>query len=133
MSASEKIALPLGKLCVESLPWRHKEKIRCLFCGGKLCKRCGPTAYENCGAPGLQRVHSSWITESILAMQRPTEELVDGDAKLIEQFKSSGITALFNLTEPGEHPYCGSGLRPSGFTYTPERFMSAGSMLFFIS
>ena len=118
-----------GEFCVQSLPWERKEKVRCLFCGGKLCKRCGPTAYQNCVNPGIDKVHSSWITDSILAMQRPTDELIEGNAKLLEQFEIAGITAIFNLTEPGEHPYCGSSLRSSGFTYTPERFMSVGSML----
>lgn len=71
-------------------------------------------------------MHSSWITENILAMQRPTDELINGDAKLVDQFKKQGITALFNLTQPGEHPYCGQGLQASGFTYTPEKFMTQG-------
>ena len=59
-------------------------------------------------------------------MQRPTDELIVGDVKLVEQFKEHGITAIFNLTQPGEHPYCGVGLKASGFTYSPENFMKAG-------
>lgn len=39
-----------------------------------------------------------------------------------------GITAIFNLTEPGEHPHCGDGLEASsGFPYLPETFMREGS------
>ena len=45
-------------LCmVVSEPFPHKEKLRCLFCGGAQCKRCGPTAYESCkDEPGLEKV-----------------------------------------------------------------------------
>lgn len=39
-----------------------------------------------------------------------------------------GITAVLNLTEAGEHPYCGDGLEESsGFPYLPEIFMQEGS------
>lgn len=38
------------------------------------------------------------------------------------------MTAVFNLTEAGEHPYCGDGLEESsGFPYLPETFMREGS------
>jgi hypothetical protein len=29
---------------------------------------------------------------------------------LVQQFRAAGITAVLNLTEPGEHPHCGDGL-----------------------
>jgi protein tyrosine phosphatase domain-containing protein 1 len=46
---------------------------------------------------------------------------------LIAKFKAAGITAVINLTEPGEHPHCGDGLEAtSGFPYLPETFMGAG-------
>lgn len=37
------------KVCKEttSHPFEQKEQIRCLFCGGASCKRCGNTAYLN--------------------------------------------------------------------------------------
>lgn len=36
-----------------------------------------------------------------------------------------GVTAIFNLQEPGEHPFCGDGINPkSGFSYTPELLMN---------
>lgn len=39
-----------------------------------------------------------------------------------------GVVAIFNLTEPGEHPHCGDGLEKiSGFPYLPETFMREGS------
>lgn len=40
----------------------------------------------------------------------------------------AGVTAVFNLTEAGEHPCCGHGLeQSSGFPYLPETFMEEGS------
>ena len=60
-------------------------------------------------------------------MQRPSDELINGDAKLVEQFCKIGISAVFNLTEPGEHPFCGCGLNAhSGLPYSPEKLMQRG-------
>ena len=89
--------------------------------------RCGELAYTNLkGVIAFEKFHSSWITNTLVAMQRPSDELIE-NLKLIDQFKSAGITAIFNLTEPGEHPYCGYGIKASGFPYTPDVFMNAGS------
>jgi hypothetical protein len=116
------------RICVEAAPFEKKLKYYCFLACGKQCRRCGPTAYMKLTSPGLKGVHSSWITENILAMQRPSDELIDGEStKLIQQFVECNISSIFNLTEPGEHPYCGFELRPSGFPYSPERFMTAGS------
>jgi protein tyrosine phosphatase domain-containing protein 1 len=42
------------------------------------------------------------------------------------------VTAVFNLQQAGEHEICGDGLAPgSGFSYRPETFMDAGSVLCF--
>lgn len=36
-----------------------------------------------------------------------------------------GVTAVFNLQEPGEHPFCGDGISSrTGFSYTPELLMN---------
>ena len=77
--------------------------------------------------PAIDKLHSSWIDDSILAMQRPNDTLMK-ESNLIEQFRSNNIVAIFNLTEPGEHPFCGYGnLKSSGFPYQPETLMAAGS------
>jgi len=37
------------------------------------------------------------------------------------------ITAVFNTTQPGEHPFCGAGiLEQTGFPYSPEKLMAVG-------
>lgn len=50
---------------------------------------------------------------------------------IINQFKKKNIVAVFNLEEPGEHPYCGDGIIPkTGFSYTPEDLMKGGIKYF---
>ena len=110
---------------LEARVWEKKDTFRCRFCGGHQCKRCGPTAYLLCEHCALEKLHSNWITEDILAMARPT----DLSDELLDDMKRKNISAVFNLTMPGEHPFCGqtNGLHPiSGFTYDPELLMSRG-------
>jgi protein tyrosine phosphatase domain-containing protein 1 len=61
-------------------------------------------------------------------MQRPSDEHFVHH-KFVEQLKENNIVAVFNLQEPGEHPFCGYGIKPSGFSYYPEKLMAAGSKL----
>jgi len=107
----------------------QKEKLRCRFCRGDNCIRCGKDAYKHCNDPVITRFHCNWIFDSVLAMQRPSDELFDS-IMLIEAFQCNGITAVINLCEPGEHPYCGYPLKNSGFPYSPERLMNAGIKYF---
>lgn len=126
---SQKSELPVNfnaRICQER-NWEHKEVVRCTFCRGVNCMRCGQMAYQVCQNPAFPGLHSNWISEYILAMQRPADEIIETQ-NLISLFKESNIHAIFNLTEPGEHPYCGFGIKKSGFPYTPEKFMDAGSM-----
>lgn len=110
-----------------SSPFAKKERVRCMFCGGDQCSKCGIHAHQKLEKPGIPNLHSHWINESILAMQRPSDILLE-EYGVLESFKKANITAVFNLTEPGEHPYCGPGVLPhSGFPYTPEKLMKAGS------
>jgi len=38
---------------------------------------------------------------------------------------------VFNLQEPGEHPFCGDGIsKTTGFSYTPELLMKNGVSFF---
>lgn len=103
-----------------------KEQIRCLMCGGKDCSKCGLDAYKALPNPAIVLLHSHWINESIVAMQRPNNIAFDNGA--LSDMVAKKVTAVFNLTQPGEHPYCGCGvLSSSGFPYSPEKLMHAGS------
>ncbi|XP_059782273.1 protein tyrosine phosphatase domain-containing protein 1 isoform X3 [Balaenoptera ricei] len=99
-----------------------------MACGGKACK------YENAARwseqeQAIKGVYSSWVTDNILAMARPSTELLEKYC-IIEQFQSHGIKSIINLQRPGEHASCGNPLeQESGFTYLPEAFMEAGSVL----
>ncbi|XP_069431715.1 protein tyrosine phosphatase domain-containing protein 1 isoform X3 [Ovis canadensis] len=94
-------------------------------CGGKACK------YENAARwseqeQAVKGVYSSWVTDNILAMARPSTEVLEKFC-IIEQFRSYGIKSIINLQRPGEHASCGNPLeQESGFTYLPEAFMEAG-------
>lgn len=103
-----------------------KEQIRCTFCGGKDCSKCGLNAYKQLPHPAIKYLHSAWITDYIIGMQRPNDQALEAGA--LRDMVDKKITAVFNLTEPGEHPYCGTGvLADSGFPYSPEKLMAAGS------
>ncbi|KAJ1548771.1 Protein tyrosine phosphatase domain-containing protein 1 [Cladochytrium tenue] len=102
--------------------------ILCLFCGGILCKyenyRLWTADPEHPNAiPGL---FSNWITEGILATQRPSTRLIH-EFGLVAAFRRLGITAIFNLQQPDEHESCGDGVEPvSGFSYDPAVWTAAG-------
>ncbi|XP_010834269.1 PREDICTED: protein tyrosine phosphatase domain-containing protein 1 isoform X2 [Bison bison bison] len=99
-----------------------------MACGGKACK------YENAARwseqeQAVKGIYSSWVTDNILAMARPSTEVLEKFC-IIEQFRSHGIKSIINLQRPGEHASCGNPLeQESGFTYLPEAFMEAGSVL----
>ena len=59
-------------------------------------------------------------------MQRPSDALLE-ETKLLDQLTQHNVGCVFNLTEPGEHPYCGTGILDStGFPYSPEKLMAKG-------
>lgn len=112
---------------IYQVPFTKKEQLRCLVCGGKDCSKCGLNAYKSLPNPAIKLLHSHWINDCIIGMQRPNDTALDNGA--LDDMVAKNITAIFNLTEPGEHPYCGTGvLDHSGFPYSPEKLMSAGGM-----
>jgi protein tyrosine phosphatase domain-containing protein 1 len=103
-------------------------RIQCgAFCGGKHCKHEDPSRWTQSIDNPFNGLYSTWITENILAMARPST-LLFTEYRLLEKFKEAGIKAVINLQTPGEHAHCGpaSELHPSGFTYNPEDFMKSG-------
>ena len=94
-----------------------------MFCRGLYCNRCGPTAYLHCESPAFTELHSNWITNDVAAMARPTNL----NSALIADMLRQGVSAVFNLTMAGEHPYCGrrdGRLELCGFSYDPETLMA---------
>jgi hypothetical protein len=94
-----------------------------LGCMGKWCK------HENwlkCDNPAIKGLHSEWVEDLLIGSQRLSDRLIK-EHDIIQQFKDKGVKAVFNLQEPGEHPYCGDGIIPKvGFSYTPELLMNNG-------
>ncbi|KAH6568964.1 hypothetical protein BASA60_006545 [Batrachochytrium salamandrivorans] len=104
--------------------------LHCYFCGGKECK------YENwklwtadsyVGVNAIDGLFCNWITDNILAMQRPSSRLIK-EFDLVTKFQEHQIHSIFNLQEAGEHAMCGDGNEPlSGFSYLPETWMDNGN------
>lgn len=102
---------------------------RCVFCLGQLCRSCSKEAVQNCTNPAIPAMNSNWVTDSIVAMQRPHKKshFEHPETPLMDSFKKLGITAIINCTEIGEHPYCGDRiLESTGLSYDPEEVMAAG-------
>lgn len=125
MSATDVLSVDVSRE-TKVAEFTKKEQMRCMFCGGSQCPKCSEIAYLQQTKPAIDKLHSSWISDSILAMQRPSDSILDNG--VLNAFVANKITAVFNLTQPGEHPYCGCGiLSSSGFPYSPEKLMHAGS------
>ncbi|XP_072418893.1 protein tyrosine phosphatase domain-containing protein 1 isoform X1 [Chiloscyllium punctatum] len=93
-----------------------------LVCGGKECRYEGPDEWS-LQQQAIRGVFSAWVTDDILAMARPSTQLIK-KFNIIEQFKGLNIKSVINLQIPGEHDHCGDPLElKSGFSYLPETFM----------
>ncbi|XP_048404212.1 protein tyrosine phosphatase domain-containing protein 1-like isoform X3 [Stegostoma tigrinum] len=100
-----------------------------MACGGRACKYENPSRWSE-DEQAVKGLYSSWITDNILAMARPSTEVIE-KYSIIEQFQRHGIKTVINLQRPGEHARCGNPLEPaSGFTYLPEVFMEAGNYFY---
>lgn len=87
---------------------------------GKMCKH---ENYKKCTNPAIKGLHSNWVLNLLIGSQRLSDRLIH-EHDIIAQFKEKGVKAIFNLEEPGEHPFCGDGIIPkTGFSYTPELLM----------
>ncbi|KAM3877995.1 protein tyrosine phosphatase domain-containing protein 1 [Diretmus argenteus] len=96
-----------------------------MACGGKACKYENPSRWSD-EEQAIKGLYSSWITNNLLAMARPSTEIIE-KYNIIEQFQRCGLRTVINLQRPGEHASCGNSLeQESGFTYRPETFMEAG-------
>ncbi|XP_068187051.1 protein tyrosine phosphatase domain-containing protein 1 [Antennarius striatus] len=91
-------------------------------CGGQSCKYDNPS-YWSAAHQAIRGLYSSWVTDHLLAMSRPSTEIIE-KYDIIDQFRRAGIRTVINLQTPGEHASCGNPLEPeSGFSYRPEVFM----------
>ncbi|XP_074489342.1 protein tyrosine phosphatase domain-containing protein 1 [Sebastes fasciatus] len=98
-------------------------KLLCLLaCGGMDCRYEGPEGWKP-SQQLIRGVFSSWVTDDIIAMARPSNHLIE-KYDIIEQFQRLNIKSIINMQLPGEHAHCGPPLDPgSGFTYSPQIFM----------
>ncbi|CAD8166500.1 unnamed protein product [Paramecium pentaurelia] len=102
-------------------PIEQLDNFICYFCGGQDCKK--EQAISNKNKNAIDGLHSDWITDDILAMQRLSMRLMP---IVIPQFQQHNIGAVINLQQQGEHAQCGPGIIPGiGFSYNPESLQSA--------
>ncbi|XP_035015776.1 protein tyrosine phosphatase domain-containing protein 1 isoform X2 [Hippoglossus stenolepis] len=91
-------------------------------CGGHACKYDNPSYWSD-DQQAIKGLYSSWVTDHLLAMSRPSTEIIE-KYDIIDQFRRNSIKTVINLQIPGEHASCGNPLEPeSGFSYLPEVFM----------
>ncbi|XP_053173960.1 protein tyrosine phosphatase domain-containing protein 1 [Scomber japonicus] len=121
----EYIRAPRAKYTIVGEAIRHviPGHMQCsIGCGGQTCKYDNPNYWSE-DQQAIQGLYSSWVTDHLLAMSRPSTELIK-KYNIIDQFKRNGIKTVVNLQIPGEHASCGNPLEPgSGFSYNPEAFM----------
>ncbi|KAI4885512.1 hypothetical protein NFI96_023598 [Prochilodus magdalenae] len=110
----------------ETLRYVIPSHMQCsIGCRGRACKYEDPSRWSE-DQQAIKGIYSSWITDNLLAMARPSTEVME-KYNVIEQFQKFGLRTVINLQRPGEHANCGNPLEPeSGFTYRPETFMEAG-------
>ncbi|KAL9658082.1 hypothetical protein ABK040_012996 [Willaertia magna] len=109
----------------DTTKWFHK--VHCVFCKGKNCKfedylktEIPYESVDGSNMIAIKGLNSHYVTSNIIASQRPSSRLIR-EFKIIEQFKEKKVTAILNLQERGEHPFCGDGIiEKSGFSYDPE-------------
>ncbi|KAF7258070.1 hypothetical protein EG68_04781 [Paragonimus skrjabini miyazakii] len=94
-----------------------------LFCCGQRCKFCNPVKYLRGFEVAVQGLYSTWITENILAMSRPSTQIIK-TYDIIQQFKKHNIKTVINMQSFGEHGECGDGNGACGFSYDPYIFMN---------
>jgi hypothetical protein len=106
----------------EAREFDRKTKLHCsVACMGKWCKH---ENWKKCDNPAIKGLHSEWVEDLMIGSQRLSNRLIK-EYDIITQFKQQNVKAVFNLQEPGEHPYCGDGIIPKvGFSYNPELLMN---------
>ncbi|KAM3616952.1 uncharacterized protein V6R79_000273 [Siganus canaliculatus] len=121
----EYITAPRAKYTIvgEAIRYVIPGHMQCsIGCGGQSCKYDNPSYWKD-DEQAIKGLYSSWVTDHLLAMSRPSTEIIE-KYNIIDQFRRSGIKTVINLQIPGEHASCGNPLEPeSGFSYRPEVFM----------
>eukprot|EP00066_Takifugu_rubripes_P011608 XP_011600874.1 PREDICTED: protein tyrosine phosphatase domain-containing protein 1 [Takifugu rubripes] len=121
----EFINAPRAKYTIvgEAVRYLIPSHLQCsIGCGGQSCKYDNPCYWRD-DQQAIKGLYSSWVTDHLLAMSRPSTEIIE-KYQIINQFRRNSIKTVINLQIPGEHADCGNPLEPnSGFSYNPEIFM----------
>jgi len=82
-SSSRTINENFSLILRKAVPFQKKNRFICMFCGGKSCRHENWLNNKNAVIKGLD---SDWITDDILAMQRPSSRLIK-EFDIVQQFK----------------------------------------------
>ena len=118
-SALSPVVSPSARASWQLDSGEHRSLI-CRFCGGATCKHEDYTRQPNYRtAAAVVGLNSSYITPNLIAMQRPSTQLIRTHS-IAQQFQSLNVTALINCQQTGEHALCGGGIAAHGFSYHPD-------------
>ncbi|XP_018585969.1 protein tyrosine phosphatase domain-containing protein 1 [Scleropages formosus] len=117
------VPLPSYSQARENLVKAIPHKVICLLaCGGRDCRYEDPACWRP-SQQAIKGIFSTWVTDDIVAMARPSTWLIKRYS-IIDQFQKLSIKSIINMQLPGEHAHCGPPLEPdSGFSYSPQVFM----------
>ncbi|XP_075998688.1 protein tyrosine phosphatase domain-containing protein 1 [Genypterus blacodes] len=123
LTAPIEVPRPTYSQARENLVRAIPPRILCLLaCGGPDCRYERPECWR-INQQVIRGLFSSWVTDDIVAMTRPSTHLIS-KYNIIEQFQKLNIRSIINMQLPGEHAHCGPPLNStSGFTYSPQIFM----------
>ncbi|KPP68143.1 protein tyrosine phosphatase domain-containing protein 1-like, partial [Scleropages formosus] len=121
------VPLPSYSQARENLVKAIPHKVICLLaCGGRDCRYEDPACWRP-SQQAIKGIFSTWVTDDIVAMARPSTWLIKRYS-IIDQFQKLSIKSIINMQLPGEHAHCGPPLEPdSGFSYSPQVFMENNS------
>lgn len=104
----------------ESHQYINNRLFICKFCNGKLCKHENYLLQTD-RVPAVTGLNSTWITNNIIAMQRPSTR-INQQYNIVQQFISNNIYCIINLQLSGEHRACGDGIGTNGFSYHNDEY-----------
>ncbi len=77
---------------VQARKFNTRNKLRCMFCGGKGCRH---ENYKRNKNPAIIGLHSDWIDDNIIASQRLSSRIIQ-QHDVLTTMKSLGVTTIVN-------------------------------------
>lgn len=102
----------------------HRKAYGTYMYANNQCKYCN--AYDRLSfAPAIEGLDSQFITDSLIASQRPATVLMK-KYNIIKDMKSKNVGAIINLQQKNEWGMCGHPIHEEGFSYRSKDFKEHG-------